>query len=514
MKTKLPLIAMLFGMFAFAQLPGDIIVSEIMIDPNGDERVREWFEVYNTTSAAIDMNGWTILDKSSNGRAHVITSPAPVMVPAGAYAVLANSTDVLLNGGMTAAANNIIYVYSYNSPVGGPATPGVGTDWPTWNNETTYSGGSTNDDGIGLESATGVLIDEILYGFGYAGLNAWPAQGAPQFTSYQLDASTLDNASNDVAANWLESTAIYGTDGAVGTPGLANFSAGGTAALGAGDIVITELMIDPDGTEANTEWFEVYNTTSSPIDMMGWTIGDDSSSSRIHEITTSVVVAAGSYAVFAPTSDATLNDGITNVAYAYGFNSPVGGPVDLTGADFPRFNNESSFNDSNQTDNETDGIILSSDTGLVIDEVLYDYGYGTAPIGWPAQGTSGGASWESNTFDDVANNMSAAWDRATATYGSRSTLQQGTPGVRNTLSVSTASLGTIKLYPNPSQDFISITMDNGQWNSLQVYNVTGQVVMNVTNYTERVNVTSLNTGTYFVKVNASQGSETIQFLVK
>ncbi|GAL01721.1 hypothetical protein JCM19314_1874 [Nonlabens ulvanivorans] len=509
MKTKLPLIAMFLGMVAFAQNPGDLIVSEIMIDPNGTEREQEWFEVYNTTSTAIDMNGWIINDESSSGRAHVITSAVPVMVPANGYAVLVANDDPLLNGGIT----NSIYEYGYDSPIGGPATPGAGTNFPTWNNESTYANGSTNDDGIRLETATGTVIDQILYGFGYAGLNAWPAMGAASDVSYQLDAATLDSASNDVAANWLPSTAIYGTDMMVGTPGTANSNSGGTPALGAGDIVITELMIDPNGSEDEREYFEVYNTTAAAIDLMGWTIVDASSSGRAHEITTSTVVPANSYAVLAASGDATLNGGIPAVAYEYGFDSPPGGTATPgVGSNFPRFNNESSFDDGTPNDNEIDGIALLSASGTEIDRVEYDYGYGTAPIGFPMMMFSGGGSIESNTFDVNANDLAAAWTAATATFGTAS--QLGTPGIQNTLSVSSNELGAVKLYPNPATNFLSIELEDENWNSLTIYSLTGQQLISVKEYTSRVDVSNLNTGTYFVKVNANQGSETIQFLVK
>jgi hypothetical protein len=182
------------------------------------------------------------------------------------------------------------------------------------------------------------------------------------------------------------------------------------------------------------------------------------------------------------------------------------------GSQFPRFNNESSFDDGTPNDNEIDGVFLVSGTGTEIDRVEYDYGYGTMPIGFPMMGFSGGGSIESNTFDANANDLSSAWNAATATFGSAS--QLGTPGSRNTLSVVSETLGTIKLFPNPSQGEISITMDNGQWDSLTIYNVTGQKVMNVSQFSEIVNVASLKTGTYFVKINAAQGTETIQFLMK
>jgi hypothetical protein len=504
MKTKLPILALLFGIFAFAQSPGDLIVTEIMFDPrSSNEQDREWFEVYNTTNADIDMNGWTIGDNSSSSRDHVITSAAPVIVPANSYAVLVYNDDVTVNSGITNA------IYSY-----GAGTGNSSSGFPTWNNESTYSGNppsSTTADGPELFAPDGTLIDEIEYGFGYAGLNGWPAQGADEAVSYQLNADALDSASNDAAANWAPSTNVYGNfnnNDYFGTPGAANFGFS-SGVFAPGDIVITELMIDPNGTQSETEYFEVYNTTANDIDMQNWVINDLSSSSRAHTINASVIVAANSYAVFALSADPTLNQGITNVAYAYGFESPD----DPTRTDnFPRLNNEDQFNDGDTTDNETDGFTITSPTGIDIDTVAYDYGYGTDPIGFPFMGAPAGASFESNTFDADANDLASSWNIATLPYGTNA--QLGTPGVRNTLSVTSATLGTVNLYPNPASNFMTITLENGTWNSLEVFNSVGQQVLTVDANTARIDVSSLRSGTYFVRINADLGTETVQFLKK
>jgi hypothetical protein len=505
MKTKLPILALLFGIFAFAQSPGDLIVTEIMFDPkSSSEQDIEWFEVYNTTNADIEMNGWTIGDNSSSSRDHVITSTTPVIVPANSYAVLVYNGDVAVNAGITNA------IYSY-----GAGTGNSSSGFPTWNNESTYSGtppNSTTADGPELFAPDGTLIDEIEYGFGYSALNTWPAQGAEEAVSYQLNANALDSASNDAAANWAASTNLYGVfngNDYFGTPGDANFGFS-SGVLAPNDIVITELMIDPDGTEDDTEYFEVYNTTTTDIDMQNWMIKDISSSSRAHTIATSVIVPANNYAVFALRADAALNQGITNVDYEYGFESPASGNANMD--QYPRFNNESSFDDSDSSDNEVDGITITSPTGIDIDSVAYDYGYGTAPIGWPAQGLDDGASYESNTFDALSNDLAAAWNRATAVYGTEN--QLGTPGFSNTLSLDSPRLGTVTLYPNPATNTISISMENGSWSSISIFNVVGQQVLKVAGFRDTIDVSSLESGTYFVRVTADQGTDTIQFLVK
>jgi chitodextrinase len=83
-----------------------------------------------------------------------------------------------------------------------------------------------------------------------------------------------------------------------------------------GDIIITEIMQNPSAVgDSDGEYFEVYNTTGSDIDINGWTIKDDGIDS--HVIDTNVIVPAGGYAVLGINEDTSANGGI-NLDYAYG----------------------------------------------------------------------------------------------------------------------------------------------------------------------------------------------------
>ena len=75
--------------------PSQLLITEIMANPTGDETLREWFEVYNA-GPAIDLNGLTVTTNSGSftvaGGAHLIES--------GAYFVFARTDDPSLNGGL------------------------------------------------------------------------------------------------------------------------------------------------------------------------------------------------------------------------------------------------------------------------------------------------------------------------------------------------------------------------------------------------------------------------------
>lgn len=82
-----------------------------------------------------------------------------------------------------------------------------------------------------------------------------------------------------------------------------------------GDLLITEFMPDPDNVPDSTgEYFEIYNTTGSPIDINGWTISDDGSDSQT--IASSVVIPANGFAILAISSDP-AGDGSVTPNYVY-----------------------------------------------------------------------------------------------------------------------------------------------------------------------------------------------------
>ncbi len=164
---------------------GTIIVNEIMQNPAAvSDTAGEWFELYNTTGGAIDIDGWTISDDGSN--LHTISNGGPLEVPAGGYLVLGNNGDFATNGGVS-----VDYVYS------------------------SFSLGNTADE-IVLTDTGAVEIDRVNYDGG-------PNFPNPDGASMALLLSVLAGDpmnDNDLGANWEVSTIPYGVD--FGTPGGAN----------------------------------------------------------------------------------------------------------------------------------------------------------------------------------------------------------------------------------------------------------------------------------------------------
>ncbi|MEO1528344.1 MAG: lamin tail domain-containing protein [Planctomycetota bacterium] len=84
-----------------------------------------------------------------------------------------------------------------------------------------------------------------------------------------------------------------------------------------GDVIINEIMKDPSAVaDGDGEYFEVYNTTASPIDINGWTISDLGTDSHTISNGGPLEVPANGYLVLGINSDSLTNGGVT-VDYEY-----------------------------------------------------------------------------------------------------------------------------------------------------------------------------------------------------
>jgi len=160
-----------------------VVISEIMQNPSAvTDSNGEWFEVYNSGTAVLNLNGWVIRDAGSDS--HTIATD--VIIQPGDFAVLGRNSNVATNGGITTA-----YQYS-----------GI-----------TLANGA---DEVILEDGTGALMDEASYDGG----PNWPD---PSGASMELTDLAADN---NVGSNWAAATNILAS-GDKATPGTGPAGGGG-----------------------------------------------------------------------------------------------------------------------------------------------------------------------------------------------------------------------------------------------------------------------------------------------
>lgn len=171
-----------------------------------------------------------------------------------------------------------------------------------------------------------------------------------------------------------------------------------------GDLLITEVMRNPQIVEDVTgEWFEVYNRTDAPLDLLNWTVSDPGNFDPQTLASSSLVVPARSYFLFAASGDSGANGGLP--------------PVDVV------------FGDRIATYrllNSTDGLEIRDEVGTPIDAVLWDDG-----IEFPDPGNAGASMQFVGGVDapnsHLVNDLGDSWSRAEIPYGDgdRGTPRQG-----------------------------------------------------------------------------------------
>ncbi|MEM7394231.1 MAG: lamin tail domain-containing protein, partial [Verrucomicrobiota bacterium] len=167
---------------------GEIMVSEILHDPDPlADFFAEWFELYNSGTMGVDINGWTI--QGDFGTTHVISNGAPLIVPPLGFLVLGGEANMAVNGGVPVD-------YSYGLA------------------------------GVILDNGPGnlVILDDLsneVTRVDYDNGVTFPPT-TPGVSMYLLDPELDDN----VGTNWTLSTSDVlwptGTAGQFGSPGASN----------------------------------------------------------------------------------------------------------------------------------------------------------------------------------------------------------------------------------------------------------------------------------------------------
>lgn len=207
----------------YCELPttGALVINELMIAPGTwDDADAEWFEVYNTTDAAIPLDGWSI--ETSTGESHLLDAAgggfgkyALTVMPQSFY-VFARSKSLAVNGGFSPS-----HVYGTDISLPDPfeddaeAAPVKHT--------------------LRLRDASGALVDEVTYDTA-----AWPLEDG---RSIELVHAFADN---DQPGSWRVAgysqkgfyNKPFGTDAAplFGSPRNQNKSS--YQGMGGGDCVI------------------------------------------------------------------------------------------------------------------------------------------------------------------------------------------------------------------------------------------------------------------------------------
>jgi len=180
---------------------GDLLLTELMLDPVNVEPDGEWFEVYNPGSSDLYADG-IYVESTCAAATGFYLGVDGLVVPASDYAVLCYS-DAVLGSGCD---------YVYGSDVNGSSRAGDTFD-------TGFCLRNTSAD-LTL-SLAGVVLDVVSY---EDGLSGWPS--VVEGYSLVLDAASYSDTDNDDGTNWCypwtggeEYDTGYGDHGSPGSQG-------------------------------------------------------------------------------------------------------------------------------------------------------------------------------------------------------------------------------------------------------------------------------------------------------
>lgn len=290
--------------------PGELVISEIMANPEGDDAGSEWVELYNASGKPLVLN-----------RLIVAVGPAS-----------AGDSFELLGAGTLAAQG---YFVIGGGPRANDASTGVA--------DYAHPLGLSNSESEVSLVCHGILIDSVRYG---ADANVpEPMSGR----SFSFDGGLVPDASlNDERGYWCladssssspSSSASYPSssdatdddateDNATydgvnrGSPGSPNAPCGFAACYAssnlrevqapvAGDLVISEVNAEP---EDGPEWVEIFVAADHAVDLNGLMIEVTGEGGASKTFPTSslecLTVASGDYVIVAPSSDPGAADSV------------------------------------------------------------------------------------------------------------------------------------------------------------------------------------------------------------
>jgi hypothetical protein len=288
-------------------LAGDVVISEILI--HEFDGLREWFELYNPKTEAVDIRNCVLTDEApgsgSDPNSHTLDYEAgSTVIEAGGFLLLSRTETDITSDGSVVADHPYSQLSFTNSQL-----QRLSLDCPS---------------GDAL-----VRIDEVTYDW---------SERASVYRGYSLSLSSgaLTSEANNNPDNWCVGSDAYftvttGDDPlttltAFGSPGTANPSCPEPGPYpAAGELVITELLVDT--FTGIREWIELYNPGATELDLFGCELVDvpvaDSllpESQNRHRITPEggeTNIAAGGHLLLSKTATDISDDGSIVADYAY-----------------------------------------------------------------------------------------------------------------------------------------------------------------------------------------------------
>ncbi|HSW56276.1 MAG TPA: lamin tail domain-containing protein [Ignavibacteriaceae bacterium] len=449
-----------FNVFPPGNNYNDVVINEIMYAPSSGEP--EWVELYNRTSAAINLKKWKFSDAASS----VTITNADKFIPANGFIVLTADSSIInfynvpseiirfslpalnntgdaivIKDSLGVLIDSLSYLPSWGGNTGGKSLERISTEdsslfssnWGTSNSISKATPGLINSL---TKKDFDIAVDDILFNpeFPLQGDTVSisvkvknPGKNDANFSLQLFEDTNLDSIP-DLFIIEIQNLFISSDDSSVFdfsylVEDLQNKRAFYVNALftldqdttnnniyksiepglPAQSVVINEIMYAPVGGEP--EWIELYNRTNLVINLNSWKINDVFTTPTTVTINQDVFIEPNSFLV------------LSRSAEIFNFHRFIPSPVFVLS--LPTLNND------------VDGVVLKDSRGLQMDSVLYSNQWG---------GTNG-YSLERLSVN-ASSNLPANW-------GTSFDIEQSTPGRINSLTPKQFDLSVAGMNFNP-----------------------------------------------------------------
>lgn len=200
--------------------------------------------------------------------------------------------------------------------------------------------------------------------------------------AYFTDSESI--SSNEFQAGQWTSPAVSPTTSPTASP---------TVTPTSGEIIITEFIANPEeALDSKGEWFEIYNATSSTIDLYGWRYRQNDGAD-LTEITTHLMISSGEYMVFGKNADTSENGGVV-LDYTMASNFNLNNNIDTIIIEKP--DGVGGYITVDSINYDSSGFDIDSGISNILLDVTSDnsnptnWGQSTIPFGDGDLGTPGG----------------------------------------------------------------------------------------------------------------------------
>lgn len=430
---------------------GGVVIVEYQVNPVGSFMdLTEWFEIVNTSGADIDLTNWIIRSKSTSATndEHIIGSTGEVVpaFPAGGRLLFAREplANVNVDYDYPARSNGLGITFSNNSDwlrILNPAGEIVdhvfyesGSILPGSSRKLDPSKPMTATDNDDFKNWCPSLSDAYTgapENFGTPGEENTACEADPCVGFVCEKPDDFCNSSTNTAVEYLANSAMCRStrfqnpfcdyqSASTDCSDTELCSAGkcvtipATIPKAAGDLIISEVMGNPAGTDTDREFVEIHNTTSAEISLFGLrfeAIEENVEKQSYQILDVNAVVPAGGYAVLVRDIDPAVNGGIQN-------------GVRFSGTHLKNTNYFDEGDIADPLDDVTRTLRLTSIDGIILDDAFY----GNLEVF--GDGIKSGISNQVKpvNLNSSDNDTGSNWCEASTNYGEGGS---GTPGSAN-----------------------------------------------------------------------------------